>query len=184
MTKFQDIIMRFAAYIMPKDRTDWASAMRAEFAQITDEAERLKFALGCLRVSLMGAAQTRKGLSFIGRGLVAFGLATFSIYGLILISAQLPAPEFTALFTALCFFYAGAAAFTVLSLKGLRLYSGFGLAAAIVSWISLKLTKFEMGDITNTYLQALSFEWAVANTALIVAAIYLSLINARDKAML
>ena len=93
-------------------------------------------------------------------------------------------PELTPLLMTVCFYYAGAAAFTVLSLKGLRLYSGFGLAAAIMSWTALKITQFETGNISNIYLQALSFEWAVANTALIVAAIYLSLINAKDEATL
>jgi len=158
--------------------------MRAEYSQITDKKERLKFALGCLQVSLMAAAQTRKGLSLIGRGLVGFGLASFSFYGLLLIGDQIPKSQLTSLLMALCFYYAGAAACTVLSLKGLRLYTGFGLAAAVIVWGALKLTQFETADISNMYLQALSFEWAVANAALIVAAIYLSLINAKDEAIL
>jgi len=182
MTKFSDIIMRCAAYVMPKTQADWMRAMRAEFMEVTHERTQLKFALGCLQTSMASAAQTRKGLSFIGRGLVALGLASFSVYGLLLISAQVPEPEFTALFTALCFYYAGAAGFTVLSLKGLRLYSALGLAGATLSWTGLKLTTYETAEISNVYLQALSFEWAIANMALIVAAIYLTLINTQDDA--
>ena len=184
MRKLQDMIMHFAASMMPKDRVDWASAMRAEYEGITEQRERLKFALGCLQVSLIGAAQTRQGLSVIGRGLVALGLASFSFYGLLFVAGQMPKPQLTPLFMALCFYYAGAAAFTVLSLKGLRFYSSLGLGTAIMMWTALKLTQFETAEISNFYLQALSFEWAVANTALIVAAIYLSLINAKDEAML
>ena len=176
--------MDFAASMMPRDQADWGQAMRAEYESIIDEQARLKFAFGCLQVSLMAAAQTRKGLSLIGRSLVGFGLASFSFYGLLLIGDQIPKPEFTPLLMALCFYYAGAAACTVLSLKGLRLYTGFGLAAAITAWTTLKLTQFETANISNIYLQALSFEWAVANMALIVAAIYLSLINAKDEAVL
>jgi len=182
--KLSDIIMRAADHMRPLDQAEWGQAMRAEFADITDARESLIFALGCLHVSLIQAAQTRRGLSIIGRGLVALGLASFSVYGILFVSAQFQAPEFTGLFKALCFYYAGAAAFTVLSLKGLRLYSALGLAGAILSWTALKLTPYEMADISNVYLQALSFEWAVANMALIVAALYLSLMTAKDEVVL
>jgi len=182
--KIQDIIMRCAAHMLPATQAEWGQAMQAEFAGITDERERLKFAVGCLQVSLIGAAQTRQGLSFIGRGLVAIGLASFSLYGLLFIATQFQTPQFTTLFTALCFYYAGAAGFTVLSLKGLRIYSSLGFAAAIIAWMILKLTKFETSDISNFYLQALSFEVSIMTGALIVAAIYLSLITSRDEAVL
>ena len=184
MRALRDMIMDFAVFMMPKSQSDWGRAMRAEYEGLTDRREQLKFALGCLQVSLIGTAQTRKGLSVIGRGLVAFGLASFSVYGLLFVAGQMPKPQLTPLFTVLCFYYAGAAAFTVLSLKGLRLYSGLGLGTAIITWTALKLTHYETAEISNFYLQALSFEWAVANMALFVAAIYLSLINAKDEAVL
>jgi len=151
MRRLQDMIMDFATSVMPKTQADWGSAMRAEYSQITDKKERLKFALGCLQVSLMAAAQTRKGLSLIGRGLVGFGLASFSFYGLLLIGDQIPKSQLTPLLMALCFYYAGAAACTVLSLKGLRLYTGFGLAAAVIVWGALKLTQFETADQCSPY---------------------------------
>lgn len=181
MKKLQDIIMELADFLMPKDQGDWGRAMNAEFAQITSEREQLNFALGCLKVSTSYAAQTRKGLSFIGRGLVAMGLAAFSLYGIIFVAAHFPGPILATIFTAMFFFYAGAAAMTVLSLKGLRLYSSLGLAAAVISGVALKVTKFETLDVSNIYLQAISLEWAAANIVLLVAAIYLSLINAKEE---
>jgi len=184
MRALHDMIMDFAASMMPRNQFDWERAMRAEYDGLTDQREQLKFALGCLQVSLISAAQTRKGLSVIGRGLVALGLASFSFYGLLFMGSQFPASEFSALITPLCFYYAGAAVFTVVSLKGLRLYSSLGLAVAILSYTAFKITTFETADISNIYLQALSFEWAVFNTALIVAATYLSLINTKDEAAL
>lgn len=186
MRNIQNTIMALAAFLIPKEQGYWGRAMEAEYAQITDEQERLKFALGCLKVSTSCAAQTRKGLSVIGRGLVAMALATFSLYGivLLLVTPQFPLPELVPLFTALCFFYVGAAAMTVLSLRGLRFYASLGFAAAVIMWTTLKVTKFGTPEISNMYLQALSFEWGAANTVLIVAAIYLSLINAKDEAVL
>lgn len=186
MKTIQNKIMNLAVVFMPKDQDSWSRAMKAEYTQITDERQRLTFALGCLKVSISRAAQTRRGLSVIGRGIVAMGLAAFSLYGVFILFAvsQFSAPELVPLFTALCFFYAGAAAMTVLSLKGLRLYASVGFAAAVIMVAALKITKFETPEISNIYLQALSFEWGVANTALIVAAIYLSLINAKDEAVL
>ena len=184
MKKIQNIIMKLAAFLMPKDQGEWSRAMEAEITQIASEQEQLKFALGCLKVSTLYAAQTRKGLSFIGRGLVAIGLAAGSLYGIIFAIPLFPTPILTTIFTALCFFYAGAAAMTALSLKGLRLYSSLGLVAAFISGVILKITKFETLDISNIYLQAISFEWAVANIILLVTAIYLSLINAKDDVIL
>jgi len=184
MKKFHDVIMSLAVFLMPNNQSDWSRAMGAEFSQIANGRARLKFALGCLKVSTLNAAQTRIGLSLIGRGLVAMGLLSFSLYGILFVSLQFPEPTLASIFTALCFFYAGAAVMTVLSLKGLRLYACIGLVASVMSSLALKIGKFETLDASNNYLQALSFEWAAANMTLIVAAIYLSLINAKDEAIL
>lgn len=184
MKKPQSIIMGLVAFLMPRNQDDWRRAMDAELAQITHEREQLKFALGCLKVSISNAAQTRKGLSLIGRSLVAMGLAALSLYGIIFVTELFPAPKLATIFIALCLFYAGAAAMTIISLKGLRLYSSFGLAVSVISGIVLKITKFETLDVSNIYLQALSFEWAAVNIILIIVAIYLSLINSKEEAIL
>ena len=184
MKKIQDTIMDLATFLMPKGQENWGQAMNSELTQITSEREQLKFALGCLKVSTSHAAQTRKGLSLIARGLVATPLAASSLYGIVFLAAQFPTSILTTIFIALCFFYTGAAAMTVLSIKGLRLYSSLGLAAAVASGIVLKATKFETPEVSNALLLAVSFEWATANIILIVAAVYLSLINAKDEAIL
>lgn len=176
--------MELVAFLMPKNHDNWSRAMDAELAQITSERKQLKFALGCLKVSISNAAQTRKGLSLIGRSLVATGLAALSLYGIIFVTKLFPAPKLATVFIALCLFYAGAAAITVISLKGLRLYSSLGLAVSIISGIALKITKFETLDFSNTYLLALSLEWAAVNMVLIVVAIYLSLINSKEESIL
>jgi len=180
--KLQDIMIRFAAHMMPQDQTDWAQAMQVEFKEIIDMREQRKFALGCLSVSVRRAAQTRKGLSFIGRGLVAMGLT--SLVFAILVIAKFETPQAISLFTALGFFYGGAAALTILNLKGLGLYASLGFGGAAIAWLALKFTNFGTVDLPNIFLKALSFEVMLMTGGLIICSIYFSLINAQDETAL
>jgi hypothetical protein len=49
-------LISFALRLLPAARADWARAMRADFARLDDPAERRRFALGCLRVSISQGA--------------------------------------------------------------------------------------------------------------------------------
>jgi len=179
----QDIIMRLAEQMMPVDQRDWGRAMRAEYRELSDKGEKLTFALGCLQVSLIRAAQTRQGLSVIGRGLVFIALLSFSLAGLIM-AKQFQTVQAANLITGLCFFYAGAAGLTALNLRGLQVYSGLGLIGAIIAWAAIKLTRFQTAALPDEFLHALSFEAVFITGGIFIAALYLSLINSQEQAVL
>jgi len=173
-------MMNFTQTLMPPDKAEWGRAMLMEYHEIDNPNEKLRFALGYLQVSAISAARTRKGLSFIGRGLVAAALLSFSI-GAFILTRGWDMPQAETLFVYLCFFYASTAALAISNLTGMRRLAGTGVIAAGLSWVFIKTTQFSAEGLSYDFLQALSFEAAAISGAIFIMAIYLSLINPKDE---
>lgn len=85
--RMADRLMDHACAVMPPRRSDWAEAMRAEFAGIADEAEALAWAGGCVWASYVARIDP---MEVFRRSLVraaAVWLAIFGLFAVVLMIA-------------------------------------------------------------------------------------------------
>lgn len=168
--------LKFAALLMPKNRTDWLRAMTIELQAIADPKARKSFAFGCFTSAGLAWCQSRKGLSYMARGGGALLLVGGSAYG-ILASGHFVADPETAflakIVTGLCLIYMVAGGLLLASLRALKIFAFAGAFAASLTWVWLMTMSPVVSDLPTRYLTAITVEVTGIMTCLAAAAIYL-----------
>lgn len=178
-TDVADRIVQWALMAMPQERKHWAQAMAAEFKSVPGANARMAFALGCVAASASELIRTRTALAWIGRSLVAAGVFSMSAYGFLLTSRTYTHDAPT-LLVFLCAAYSFAAVLALVSLRALRLYSASGLAAGCAGLAWFAGSTEPLLGLPAHFLMAISFEGTMIMAVLLVAAIYLALLDSRD----
>jgi|CXWL01.1.fsa_nt_gi hypothetical protein len=178
-TDVADRILQCALRAMPRERKHWAQAMASEFQSVSGANARMAFALGCVTASANELIRTRTALAWIGRSLVAAGVFSMSAYGFLLAS-RTGAHDAPALIVFLCAAYFFGAVLALVSLRALRLYSAGGLAAACAGLAWFAGSPAPLLGLPAHLMIAISFEAMVIMAALLVAAIYLSLMDSPE----
>ncbi len=176
MKHFPTLCLSYAHRIMPDHKKGWAEAMAVELSYIEADRARVSFALGCLRTAVGVSARTRKGLSFIGRGLVASALLLVTVYMTIL-ALMWPSPQVAQLILLLCGFYAVAGVLCAVSVPAMRLYVALLALAGSGAWVVIKIKHIETLDLPHAFLSAVMIEAVGVMCALFIAASYLQLLQ-------
>jgi hypothetical protein len=179
ITDVAEHILQWALTAMPRERKLWAQAMAAEFQSVSGANARMAFALGCLIASASELIRSRTALAWIGRALVAAGVFSISAYGF-LIASGTDTHDAPTLAVSLCAAYSVAALLALVSLRALRLYAALGLAAGCVGLAWFAASGQPLLGLPAHFMMAISFESTMIMSALLVAAIYLALLDSRD----
>mgnify|MGYP003386986671 CR=1 FL=1 len=172
-------ILLWALTAMPRERKLWVQAMASEFQSVSGANARLAFSLGCVIASASELIRTRTALAWIGRALIAAGVFSMSAYG-VLVTSQTDTHDAPTLLMFLCAAYSFAAILALVSLRALRLYSAFGLAAGCAGLAWFAGSTEPLLGLPAHFMMAISFEGTMIMAALLVAAIYLALLDSRD----
>lgn len=178
-TDVADHVLQWALMAMPRERKLWAQAMASEYQSVSGANARMAFALGCVVASASELIRTRTALAWIGRSLVAVGVFSMSAYGFLLAS-RTDTHDATILLVLLCAGYSFAAVLALVSLRALRLYSACGLALGCASLAWFAGSTEPMLGLPAHFMFAISLESTMIMAALLVAGIYLTLLDSRD----
>lgn len=148
-TRLAGALVRHAAAVMPRKRSEWARAMEAEFAHLAVR-DRLAFALGCVSGSYRERLSDPATLLAAGRGTITLGLCAFAILCL-RTATMLEAADPAKLVLALGLSCLVAAATVVGSgLRSLPLVAIAGFAAATLAIVTIAGTDSLVGDAMPT----------------------------------
>lgn len=178
-TDVAEHILNWALTAMPRERKLWAQAMAAEFQSVSGTNARMAFALGCVIASASELIRTRTALAWIGRALVAAGVFSMSAYGFLLTS-RIGMHDAQTLLVLLCAAYSLAAILALVSLRALRLYAACGLAAGCVGLAWFARSTEPLLGLPVPFMLAISVESTMIMAALLVAAVYLALLDSRN----
>lgn len=183
MNSRSNIWLSWAAKLMPKERSDWLSAMEIELAQIPTPTGQTAFAFGCFKTAWLEWAQSRRGLSMVTRAGCAFLLFLLSSCGIVAsmkMGMEANANGSAALITNLCLFYMGCAALILISVRLLQIVAGVGFVAAISGWIYLFTVRPSLDGVPLQYLTAISIEAASLMAGLLFLTLYLGWLYAPE----
>lgn len=158
-----NVLLQWALAIMPHERRAWGRALAAEFASVPTSSERAHFAWGCLVFSISSWTRTRRGVVWIGRGLVAAGLWAMSAIGVTVALGLDGVPAFTLIFA--CLVYSIAGGIALLSLRVLWGYAFLGAVLAGAAWLYLGASSISW----RSYYGAIAVEASALMAALVIA---------------
>jgi hypothetical protein len=73
-------LVHTANRLMPAHRKTWSVAMTAEFSALSKQKERLNFAIGYLKTSVVAFATTATGAAILGRILIGTGFLVLALW--------------------------------------------------------------------------------------------------------
>jgi hypothetical protein len=152
-------LVHTANRLMPAHRKTWSVAMTAEFSALSEQKERLNFAIGYLKTSVVAFATTATGAAILGRILIGTGFLVLALWcALMAFSLNISTQDMTPTFLGLSALYFVIGLSPAKSASMTKRLSMIGALLTVMCLLGVSLNLFPIPTTAHSLAKALCIE--------------------------